>query len=373
MLRLIILIILFLASLLCIFKAPEFYLWYLQILVTEFSWIFISIIIFIICIDINNKRFIIPALLLSLISIIIFSFPLLKAYQISKTLNSKLETSFKIKHNVHNNDPFHLINIFGIKSEKKVISQSIIYDSVKNLSFDYYKTCTDKFSPSIIVVHGGSWSGGDSKQLHELNSHLALAGYNVVSINYRLAPKFLSPAPIEDIVKAITFLKRNSFKLKIDTNNLVLLGRSAGAQIVLAAAANISDPSIKGVISFYGPADMIWGYQHPASKLIMDSKKVMEDYLGGTLQQLPEKYKESSPIELLNNYQIPTLLIHGENDPLVAYEHSKRYNKRLDATKAPHFLLTLPWATHGCDYTLNGPSGQLSTYSVDFFLKKVFY
>ena len=33
-------------------------------------------------------------------------------------------------------------------------------------------------------------------------------------------------------------------------------------------------------------------------------------------------------------------------------------------------FLSLPWATHGCDYTLNGPSGQLATYSVLYFFEE---
>jgi len=31
----------------------------------------------------------------------------------------------------------------------------------------------------------------------------------------------------------------------------------------------------------------------------------------------------------------------------------------------------LPWATHGCDFNLNGPSGQLATYTVERFLNVV--
>ncbi|MDB5109638.1 MAG: lip2, partial [Mucilaginibacter sp.] len=68
---------------------------------------------------------------------------------------------------------------------------------------------------------------------------------------------------------------------------------------------------------------------------------------------------------------VPTLIIHGENDVLVAYEHSRRLNAKLQENGIKHFWLQLPWATHGFDYNINGPGGQLSTYTVERFLKTV--
>lgn len=45
--------------------------------------------------------------------------------------------------------------------------------------------------------------------------------------------------------------------------------------------------------------------------------------------------------------------------------------EKLEQHGVPHFLLRLPWATHGFDYTLNGPGGQLSTFAVNMFLRKI--
>ena len=240
------------------------------------------------------------------------------------------------------------------------------------LTMDYYKAAGTGKRPCVIVIHGGSWAGGDSRQLPELNTHLALKGYQVVSLNYRLAPEYKSPAPVEDVNAALFYLKKNADELGIDTNNIVLLGRSAGAQIALVAAYTLPHPGIKGVISFYGPADMIWGYQHPNSPLIMNSCKVMEDYLGGSYAQLPEVYRQSSPVEWVTRATVPTLMLAGPNDPLVAYEHNLHLCDTLKKYNVPHYLLTLPWATHGFDYTLNGPGGQMSTYTIDRFLHYIF-
>jgi len=58
----------------------------------------------------------------------------------------------------------------------------------------------------------------------------------------------------------------------------------------------LHDKSIKGVIDFYGPADMVWGYAIRSNPLIMDSRKVMEDYIGGPYAKIPQKYFDCSPL-----------------------------------------------------------------------------
>ena len=151
----------------------------------------------------------------------------------------------------------------------------------------------------------------------------------------------------------------------------MLLGRSAGAQIALLAAYTLPNAGIKAVIDFYGPADMVWGYSVPANPLVMNSRLVMERYLGGPYKVVPQKYAASSPIEFINRQTVPTLIIHGGNDVLVAYEHSTRLNAKLQQNGIKHYWLKLPWATHGFDYNLNGPGGQLSTYAVEAFLGEV--
>jgi hypothetical protein len=36
-----------------------------------------------------------------------------------------------------------------------------------------------------------------------------------------------------------------------------------------------------------------------------------------------------------------------------------------------HYVLELPWATHGCDANLSGPSGQMMRFAVERFLGRV--
>lgn len=371
--RLILFSFLFLISLLTVFGAPTYHLWLLSILVTEYCWIFIIITcLLLIVAGFRKCKYRVLATIIGVVSLGLFCSPIVRAYIVADDLPNgfaKVFGSDSLK-----GRPFSVLKMFS-KVPEPVKHQTITYVKYQDttLSLDFYPSATNGNKPCIVVIHGGSWSSGDSQQLPELNNYLAKRGYNVASINYRMAPKYKSSAPLEDVCAALDYLRFHANELKIDTNNFVLLGRSAGAQIALLAAYKFHNPAIKGVIDFYGPADMVWGYSLPASPLVMDSRGVMERYLGGTYKEVSKNYFANSPIEFVDRQSPPTLIIHGANDVLVAFEHSNRLSKKLKKNNIKHYWLQLPWATHGFDYNLNGPGGQLSTYAVERFLKAVTY
>ena len=366
MLKLIVLSLFFLFSLLTIFRAPMNWLWYVAILVTEFCWLFFIVVI-VLLIVLKGGSYSVAANIAGVLSLVLFAVPVVGAYREAP----KVKALFYNSADADSDDDslFCLSKMITGIGAKQAAYQTLTYDTANALTLDFYSSAKTKKRPCVIVVHGGSWAGGDSRQLPELNSVLANEGYQVASINYRLAPQYKYPAPVDDIKTVLLYLRSQAEMLSIDTSNFILLGRSAGGQIVLSAAYSLRDPAIKGVIDFYGPADMVWGYANPTSPLVLDSRKVMEDYLGGTYNQVPQQYVNSSATETPSI--VPTLMIYGENDPLVSHLHGVRLGKKLDAAGGKHYDVYLPWATHAFDYTLNGPGGQLSTWSVLQFLKLV--
>lgn len=373
MIRLTLIIITLLVSLLAVFRAPTYHLWLLSIGVAEFAWVFITITFVLLVAGFFPGKYQLAGTILGIITLIILFSPIFRAHTIAKELPVAMNTALGDDDDDTGTVPFNFLTMLTDYPQQPVLSKTFTYrsDSLPSSTFDFYPAQQTGLRPCVIVIHGGSWSSGDSKQLPELNSYLAQSGYHVASVNYRLAPAYLCPSPIEDVYAAIDYLRDHAAALQIDTGNFVLLGRSAGAQIALLAAYREQVPGLKGVIDFYGPADMVWGYSLPANPLVMDSRKVMENYLGGGYNAVPGNYAASSPIEYADKHAVPTLIIHGENDPLVAYEHSIRLNKKLTANGIKHYFLSLPWATHGFDYNLKGPGGQLSTYAVERFLRNV--
>ena len=369
MIRFYFILLFFLVSLLSFCKAPEYHLWLLAIGVTEFPLIFAGITLLLTVNGFWAQKYQLAGTVLGILTVIIFLSPVFRAYLVAKDM--KTDMAQALGTTPDDKEPLSFAKFF--KRAKNAPSRSLTYVKYADtsLTLDFFPSQILGNMPCVIVVHGGSWAGGDSKQLPELNTYLAKKGYNVAAINYRLAPKYQTPAPVEDIKATLVFLKKKAAELHIDTTKFVLLGRSAGAQIALLAAYTINDLDLKGVIDFYDPADMVWGYSIPSNPLIMDSRKVMNEYIGGSYSQVPQKFFACSPLEFVSRKSVPTLIIHGENDVLVSREHSRRLNLKLQQNGIKHYWLKLPWATHGFDYNLNGPGGQLSTYAVETFLKTV--
>lgn len=370
MTRLLLIIVFFLISLLAVFKAPAYYIWLLSIVVTEFPLFFVLISAVLVASGFWLQKYQLAGTVIGVVSIILYLSPIVRAYAVAATLKDELNTSFGPTGS-DAEPPFSFGKMFIPTKDAGYKTLTYINYTDTALTLNYYPSQVAGKRPCIIVVHGGSWAKGDKAQLPELNSYLARKGYNVASIDYRMAPKYKNPAPVMDIKEALKYLRKESNQLNIDTSNFILLGRSAGAQIALLAAYTLQDKGIKGVIDFYGPADMVWGYSLPANPWIMDSRGVMEAYLGGPYATVPQNYAASSPIEFVDQLSVPTLIIHGHSDVLVAYEHSRRLNGKLAKNGIKHYWLKLPWATHGFDFILNGPGGQLSTYAVERFLKTV--
>jgi acetyl esterase/lipase len=238
------------------------------------------------------------------------------------------------------------------------------------LFLDFYRSGRAGPSPCVVVVHGGGWESGDARQLPELNSELAARGYAVAAVTYRLAPVSKWPAPKEDVLAAIAFLKAKAKELGLDPTKFVLLGRSAGAQIAQVAAYEKSPSPVRALVSMYGPADMNLAYKYAEEDDILKSPALIRNYMGGPPEALPAVYRSASGLEFVSPASPPTLIVHGRRDELVWYEQSRRLSERLGAKGVPHFLMSLDFATHGFDYAQRGPSGQLFRAALWRFLAK---
>lgn len=224
----------------------------------------------------------------------------------------------------------------------------------------------EKLSPGVLVVHGGSWARGSRKDFRALNACLREQGYFVASLDYRLAPAHPYPAGCEDLDKAYDYVVAHAQELHVDPQRLAWLGRSAGAHLALQQAY-VRRPS-RCVVAFYPPTDMQWSYEHPSNPRVLDSQASLRDFLG--VAPPAPVYTESSPLQRVAVGAPPTLLLHGLRDDLVYPEQSRRLAVRLGELGVSCSTLYLPWANHGCDINLAGPSGQLCTLEIRDFLQK---
>ena len=113
---------------------------------------------------------------------------------------------------------------------------------------------------------------------------------------------------------------------------------------------------------------MHFSYRYAKPGDILDSPRLLTDYLGGTPEAVPAQYDDASPLLHAGVETPPFLLFHGRHDPLVWFLQSERFAARLRRENIPSLYLDLHWATHAFDYDRRTPGGQLHAYAVLYFL-----
>lgn len=257
----------------------------------------------------------------------------------------------------------------------------------KDLRLDVYSPTANTAAngASLIVVHGGSWSGGERSDFPQWNQMFAAEGYTVFDVDYRLAqPNYLTATG--DVKCAVKWVKENAVKFKISPDRIALLGRSAGAHLALLAAYSAGDArlpasyletsaseNVRAVVSIYAPTDLLWAYDNPANQRVIDGPATLSRFLGGSpheSDEMRERYILASPVSHVARNTPPTLLIHGGQDQLVRLENMNLLADKLKQAGAPHKTLFIPYAQHGFDYNFNGWGAQISETVILNFLSE---
>ena len=262
------------------------------------------------------------------------------------------------------------------------------------LKADVYRAPGPGPHPFVMVVHGGSWRSGDKGDAARESRAFAAAGFTVVDVAYRLAPKFPFPAGIEDVTCLLGRVRERSAELGIDPARAALLGRSAGAEIALVAAYTLGAPpaggaagspltgpckaavgaegsvdAVQAVISLYGPTDLAWAYDNPFVPDVVQGTSALEDYLGGSPAQSPENYRLATPMTWIDREVPPTLLLHGTAERCVRVSNAEKLHTALLAKGRTSKLVLIPFAEHGFDIRPGGFGSQLARGVIIDFLR----
>lgn len=108
---------------------------------------------------------------------------------------------------------------------------------------DVYYPEGAKLCPVIVNVHGGGFVYGSKEIYKRYCMDLARRGFTVVNINYRLAPKWKFPTPMEDIHNVMRWISRHINQYHGDSRKIFMVGDSAGGQMVSQYAAILTNPA----------------------------------------------------------------------------------------------------------------------------------
>jgi acetyl esterase/lipase len=267
--------------------------------------------------------------------------------------------------------PFVLADVFrGILTRQVRYTSGIPFaapDGV-SLTLDIYQPPQVGRYPAIVVIYGGAWQRGSPSDNAEFNRYMAARGYVVWAIAYRHAPRYRFPAQIEDVQAALAFIQQHATEYETDLERIALLGRSAGAHLAMLAAYRPDAPRIRAVVNYYGPVNLTKGYYDLPHPDPIDVRAVLKAFLGGSPDELPELYRQASPISYVSQPQPPSLLVYGGQDHIIQAKFGRTLGDRLQAVGSQVIFLEIPWAEHAFDAVFNGVSNQLALYYTERFL-----
>lgn len=122
---------------------------------------------------------------------------------------------------------------------------------------DVYYPEGSEANPVIVNVHGGGYVYGTKEIYKRYCMDLARRGFTVVSFNYRLAPKWKFPTPLEDINSVLLWLKREHASCHVDISKVFMVGDSAGAQLASQYTAMLTNRDYMA----------LFGLPHPGLRL----------------------------------------------------------------------------------------------------------
>jgi acetyl esterase/lipase len=192
-----------------------------------------------------------------------------------------------------------------------------------------------KSRPAVVLVHGGGWTNFDKSTMRALAQFLALAGFVAVPVDYRLFHDDATrwPAQLDDVQRAVRWLRANSAKYNVDADHIGAYGHSAGAQIAtllgMMETHDNSDPAlakysskVQAVVDASGPTDFANGKDN-------DAKQFLASFLGADFATHPELWRDASPVFHVAKSNAPILIIHGTRDDMVPISQAEELNDAL--------------------------------------------
>ena len=204
--------------------------------------------------------------------------------------------------------------------------------------------------PAVVVVHGGGWVRGERSQMQHIVDALVARDYVVLNISYRLAPQYPYPAAVDDVRAALRWLSDHAETYGVDRRRLALWGYSAGAHLagLVAAVPEAQTPPLAAAIVGGMPADLVRA----------QNSDLVQKFIGGTIEQYPQRYVEASPLQQLSKRSAPMLFYHGSWDLIVWAQYSRDMHARLQALGVDTELVPLAARGHIAAFFLDGAAKQ---------------
>lgn len=223
--------------------------------------------------------------------------------------------------------------------QKHCRSYSFDYD-VDGISVEGYISIPNECNEQnpykcILYNRGGNANIG---HLEDTDTARISAATNriVIASQYRKNDEF-GGDDLNDVIKLIDLCEYFEFA---DMTDFTAAGVSRGGMMTYMAAR--TDSRIKRIVSISGVSDLTAAYNDRD-----DMKKVLNNFIGGSPETLPQEYEKRSAICWADEITVPTLIIHSTKDQQVCYSQAEDMYNALIENGVDATLNAYNDSTHG--------------------------
>ncbi len=206
--------------------------------------------------------------------------------------------------------------------------------------------------PALLFFHGGSrrqmllgfHNRGYYHNAYAFNQYMASKGYVVLAVNYRSGVGYGldfreaedygadGASEVRDVIGAALYLRSRD---DVDPERIGSWGGSYGGYLTAQALVHAPELFAAGV-DLHGVHDWNVGIGN-----------FRPDYEPENMPELAQRAFESSPMALVERWEDPVLLIHGDDDRNVRFSETVDLARELTLRGVPHDVLVFPDEVHG--------------------------
>ncbi len=250
-------------------------------------------------------------------------------------------------------------------SQAQTTVRDLIYLKSGGAAFtmDEYKPARPTGAAVLWLVSGG-WFSSHEGIRPELAKPFTDRGITVFEVVHGGQPRYKIPEIETQILRAVRYVRANAATLGVDPARLGIAGGSAGGHLSLMVGGlgREGDPSAKdpverassrvqAIVAYFPPVDFlnfggpgVMPFDAPQMAVFLPAFGVDPK---GPKERIAAVARAVSPIYLVTPTFPPTFLIHGDKDPLVPIEQSRRFDEALAKAGVAHRLLVVPGEGHG--------------------------
>jgi acetyl esterase/lipase len=231
------------------------------------------------------------------------------------------------------------------------------------LTLDVIEPIGTKNGYGIIFMVSGGWFSSHDAVNPKMYAPFLGRGYTVFAVVHGSQPKFNVTEVVQDIHRAVRFIRHNAAKWSVNPDRLGISGASAGGHLSLTMGTqggpgdpNAKDPidressAVQAVACFFPPTDFL-NYGTPGEDAV--GVGILKDFKAafGPRSETEEGRQklghEISPIYFITPQTVPTLIIHGDADKLVPVQQAQSFVAKATEAGVEAKLIVKPGASHG--------------------------